>query len=68
MEMPHLQYGRRSSWYNTSACLRVGVVLVCRNKTEGLISLLSAHRKSIFRVCLDRTYFAETENLLLKSL
>ena len=22
----------------------------------------------IFRVCLDRTYFAETENLLLKSL
>ena len=48
MEMPHLQYGRRSSWYNTSACLRVGVVLVCRNKTEGLISLLSAHRKSTF--------------------
>ena len=28
--------------------LRVGVALVCRNKTEGLISLLSAHRKSTF--------------------
>ena len=24
--------------------------------------------KKILRVCLDRTYFAETENLLLKSL
>ena len=41
---------------------------LCSMLLSVCINLFAISSFSIVRVCLDRTYFAETENLLLKSL